>query len=1241
MVFQVAMEDEYLFSPNNIFAVEPWLFEPFKYGLKSGKVKQIKSLDDFSGGKSLTLSLSWYFIAFYGNNDTLIGSVSTSNVKLSHGNREGVFEIANSGVSYLVQVTSEEEKSQWIDSICIILQLRKIPQYHPMITYCKDIVARVINLRFISSNLTHHLNRVSAACISMLMAVLIQDPKERQSKVRRVVKDFSRELVNLRDKNQKFESSFYFLEDMAVSIRSLMEIALNEKMDITSFFKGSSSPSPNDGSFGNYISMLNSCPFTENSSDIASFSPGTPYLEDQSVTSLSSLLKTIDMSDAPMKEIYLQKENVIERTKSIRRLLLQGIESLENRDRYLFQMVTAQAHREFTELHEGIKVLGGIFNSNFTAELKSISTDLQNHWADAIQLLVGSFNSDLKDTFVYYIKENVLDICSKIANYETSFENVMATALEYMKNEKEANSVLEFFNSACSDISFKLSLDSNLLRIIQLLQKEVLAPCQKFFHLSSNMNKSQIDNLKQTLLNAKRSLSQIRKEETSNAATRIQKNRNFISNTISIIEEFINNVMSYVEILSGDNNTSFLREFRLSLMRLHEGLLPLLEDANEESSTSFASSSYNRKSQMICGSKNQNDSLDEGSLPRPKWVSKTSKSLGSRYFIRDNISNSFAFLSHNKKSPKLADSINIPKTGSRESPESSSYSSNDTIETRTSSSDGIGISTENNINGDLDTQVYFVPNTALEPLVLPKSASVWQVQEGDIMYITPKSERSGGRVTSAENSLGASRICKCRSESSFITAAASSPDILSRASPLTESRSMSKLMLKSLSKKPTKKEVASEEMPGDSLLYAASINRLIVKLTSETEVDVAFVNCFLATYRSFTTPEELWIKLMERYNVPLPSVQSGLLYEKYNQSKIIPIKLRVVNVIGKWLLSDKCISPTLLKHVEHFINSNVAADFPGLKEKIHEKLKQSMAYKGIQEELSSSIEEERHYVLIGREKFELQEVHVTLEKMQSSEGIVPIHQILLFEESTEAHKIAEQMTLIDWCIYNSIRRLDLLNKSWLSNGASSGSPSSKVGTMIWRFNQVSSWVASNILWQKDIFSRVKVYSKFINVAKCLFDINNFNGAMAIVSGINQSSVYRLRHTASELSKKDKLILNDLMEKLSSKNSFKNCRGIIKASTPPILPYLGMYLTDLTFIEQGNKDIVNGLINFHKRRLVYRVLREIEQYQLTAYNIEQDAKLFPSLLKLTTLKEADLYSLSLIREPQGADRSTIR
>lgn len=60
-----------------------------------------------------------------------------------------------------------------------------------------------------------------------------------------------------------------------------------------------------------------------------------------------------------------------------------------------------------------------------------------------------------------------------------------------------------------------------------------------------------------------------------------------------------------------------------------------------------------------------------------------------------------------------------------------------------------------------------------------------------------------------------------------------------------------------------------------------------------------------------------------------------------------------------------------------------------------------------------------------------------------------------------------------------------------------------------------------------------------------------------------------------------------------------------ASRRPAVPYLGLYLTDLTFIEDGNKDWVaeeggERLVNLSKCAMLGKALGEILRFQRSDY-----------------------------------------
>jgi len=189
-------------------------------------------------------------------------------------------------------------------------------------------------------------------------------------------------------------------------------------------------------------------------------------------------------------------------------------------------------------------------------------------------------------------------------------------------------------------------------------------------------------------------------------------------------------------------------------------------------------------------------------------------------------------------------------------------------------------------------------------------------------------------------------------------------------------------------------------------------------------------------------------------------------------------------------------------------------------------------------------------------------------------------------------------------------------------------------SVIERFNFISSAVATAIVTESKIKNRVKIVEKLINVAYQLRLMNNFHYVIAIISGLNNSSVHRLKWTNAKISKQSMKIRTELETLMSMEGSFKNYRAAMAKIKPPCIPYIGVCLTDLTFSEDGNPDKIGSLINFAKFSLIHRVISSITQYQSPQYSYQLNAEIQSFIQRLPRLSDDELYKLSLQIEPRN-------
>lgn len=399
----------------------------------------------------------------------------------------------------------------------------------------------------------------------------------------------------------------------------------------------------------------------------------------------------------------------------------------------------------------------------------------------------------------------------------------------------------------------------------------------------------------------------------------------------------------------------------------------------------------------------------------------------------------------------------------------------------------------------------------------------------------------------------------------------------------------------------------NEEFPA---IKGAILEKLITGLTPENYFDQDYTFSFLLNYRSFTNAKTLLELLALRWNLPQPQrpTKAGRMISKEDfEKKLKPIRLRIYNVLKMWIedhgMDIDSPTKTLLTN---FINDVVAKDMPSASNSLIK--------------LLNNPKERDNFMF----------------NMKPPMPIIPMNlkDKLAFSD-LHPEEIARQLTLIDSNLFRKIRPQEFLNSGWTKTDKEQRSPG--IIASINCFNHISNWVASEIVLQKDLKSRAMVLSRFICAAQKCYELHNFNSLMAIIAALHNSAVYRLYDTWEIIPQK----LLDLFKFLSSfmncnegEGNFHDYREGLKTTVPPLVPYLGLCLTDLIFISEGNKDYLDeekNIINYQKMIKIGKVVRNITIMQQQPYCLDKVDFIQDYILSYKVLDEQQQYQESISRE----------
>ena len=422
-------------------------------------------------------------------------------------------------------------------------------------------------------------------------------------------------------------------------------------------------------------------------------------------------------------------------------------------------------------------------------------------------------------------------------------------------------------------------------------------------------------------------------------------------------------------------------------------------------------------------------------------------------------------------------------------------------------------------------------------------------------------------------------------------------------------------------------------------ISGGTLPALIERLTThDSTPDATFVSTFYLTFRLFATPNAFAQALIDRFQ-----------YIGESPHIAGPVRLRVYNVFKGWLEShwrNDCDSPAL-DLIVPFAKRQLQILLPTAGKRLATLASKVTAADGplVPRLISSIGKTNTSIALYIAPDTPLPAPVITKNQLTAlknwKHGGANVS-ILDFDPL----ELARQFTIKESQIFCSILPEELLATEWTKK---SGSMAVNVRAMSRLSTDLTNLVTDYILQLEDPKKRAVVIKQWVKIANKFLELANYDSLFAVICSLESSTILRLRRTWELVSSKTKATLEHLKSVVDISKNYVVLRQRLQNHVPPCLPFVGTYLTDLTFVDIGNQttrqlpgDGAEGrksVINFDKHMKTAKIISELQRFQIP-YRFTEIPELQTwmqdQLVRVRTSDESSMqnhYRRSLILEPR--------